>query len=396
MTEAKRRKTPVRGVPLDPEVSRLINEKFDQLDLDAAVADLECCIDHDCGADHRRVDARSQLKIARVDPNHRFQPYWHQYFRTWVGLRGGVDASAPAPTGDAATQPPAPPAEASDSPGETGGIVHVVDGIIWTLPTLTKAGAEQARIRLTDLAVALGYSDKKDLKELAARHAQEISDFGETGTVRVSVRQGFTSREFDEPTYNPEQAAYLALSSETKQGRACRVRILKAYKELLARFEQTVTAQPQFALLERTLEALAANQHQTNLLLKTLLERRQSASRARLGGAAQQSIPLHAKASGRVSEKRRNLDSQVTAAACIPPGATAEERERLCREKWHELYHALQMLGINAQLGVVQGVADGDPLETKIDWLERNNYLEEAIAVARRIWRSKPAVRAVR
>jgi hypothetical protein len=38
-----------------------------------------------------------------------------------------------------------------------------------------------------------------------------------------------------------EQATYLALASETPQGRASRVGIIKAYKELLAQFERVVT-----------------------------------------------------------------------------------------------------------------------------------------------------------
>jgi hypothetical protein len=99
-------------------------------------------------------------------------------------------------------------------------------------------------VTLTDLASALGYSDKQRLKELAGRHASELAEFGDTLTVSVSVKKGFATRVYEEPTFNPDQAAYLALSSETEQGRACRVRILKAYKSLVAMFEQVMAAAP--------------------------------------------------------------------------------------------------------------------------------------------------------
>jgi hypothetical protein len=146
-----------------------------------------------------------------------------------------------------AREPKAEPVEVFAETGRTAaaetGIVRVVDGIPFTLPALTCDGAEQARIRLTDLAQSLEYKDKdkdKDgLKKLAVRNQAELAEFGTIDT--VSVVSGF-GRVTEEPTFNPDQAAYLALSSETATGRACRVRILKAYKSLVAMFEQIVAA----------------------------------------------------------------------------------------------------------------------------------------------------------
>ena len=119
------------------------------------------------------------------------------------------------------------------------GIVRVVDGIPFTLPTLTAQGAEQARVRLTDLAEALGYKDKDGLKKLAARNASELADFGTADT--VSVVSGF-GRVTQEPTFNPDQCIVLGLASKTEVGSKMRVRMLKAYKTLLAMFEQVVTS----------------------------------------------------------------------------------------------------------------------------------------------------------
>jgi hypothetical protein len=55
------------------------------------------------------------------------------------------------------------------------------------------------------------------LKRLAERHAPELAEFGVSATVAVSIEGGKGSvRYVQEPTYNADQAAYLALSRPTR------------------------------------------------------------------------------------------------------------------------------------------------------------------------------------
>lgn len=115
-------------------------------------------------------------------------------------------------------------------------ITRVVEGFEFVLPVESAQGAELARVTLTHLAEKLGYVEKARLKDLANRHAAELSEFGDTTTVVVSVKCGLFDRNVEEPTFNVEQAAYLALSSETPVGRASRVAIIKAHKALLEAF----------------------------------------------------------------------------------------------------------------------------------------------------------------
>lgn len=123
-------------------------------------------------------------------------------------------------------------------------IVRVVDGFEFQLAAETKEAAEVARVTLTHLAAQLGYSDKSKLKQLAERHASELAEFGVAATVAVTVPGRF-GQTIQEATYNSDQAAYLALSSETSVGRACRVRILKAFKALMAEFERPLSTAEQ-------------------------------------------------------------------------------------------------------------------------------------------------------
>lgn len=113
-------------------------------------------------------------------------------------------------------------------------IVKVVDGISWQLEALTPEAAEQARVSLTDLASALGYHDRGAFRELAHRHRGNLKEFGEVRTVSLSVVGSHVPRTIQEPMYTADQAAYLALSCDTSVGRACRVRIIQAYKALQA------------------------------------------------------------------------------------------------------------------------------------------------------------------
>jgi hypothetical protein len=242
---AKRRKPPVRGEKLDPRIVRWVQDRIKAVGLDEASVEFNNCILTKCKADPNSVYARGQLKVLLANPNHRFQAYWHTYFGVWSGALGNV---VEVPTMDPMEAPENEPRsgvhEAAEPEQHESGIVRVVDGIAWTLPALTKDGAEQARITLTELARSLGYSDKNDLKALAKKYTEELSSFGDSRSVRVSVKCGIFDKWLKEPTYNPDQAAYLALSSETEQGRACRVRILKAYKALLSMFEQVVKQTP--------------------------------------------------------------------------------------------------------------------------------------------------------
>lgn len=270
------------------------------------------------------------------------------------------------------------------------GIVRVVDGIPFTLPALDRSGAEAARVTLTDLAKALGYSDRQRLKELAARHVQELAEFGETFTVSVSVRQGFTTRQIDEPTYSPDQAAYLALSSETEQGRACRVRILKAYKALLAMFEQVVNQPPAFdvnaiagvigaavvgamaPLLERLLGPKPAPQNDPAPPVATTQAPRR----------AQEPKPTRQERFRFPVNRRMGLVKKIKAQ--IP--ADVEDYSKTIRTLWHGLYAEMERHGVS----VLASVADYQLLHGEqidyLDWIEQNGHLELAIRCAFALW----------
>jgi len=102
---------------------------------------------------------------------------------------------------------------------KTSTIIQTVDGFDWTLPERTRSGAEQAGITLVHLAAKLGYANKKDLKALAERHSKELNDFGSLRTVRVYASDGLNREHpIDVLVFNPDQAAYLALSSPHSKG----------------------------------------------------------------------------------------------------------------------------------------------------------------------------------
>lgn len=122
-------------------------------------------------------------------------------------------------------------------------IVREVDGIKFHLPELSKAGAEQARVTLTDLAMVLGYSRKQDLNRLMERNVSELAEFGEIGTVPISVQRGSAVFSQQEPTFNVDQCIVLGMASQTQVGRKMRVTMLKAYRALLAEFERVVEQQ---------------------------------------------------------------------------------------------------------------------------------------------------------
>jgi hypothetical protein len=148
-------------------------------------------------------------------------------------------------------------------------ISKVIDGLEFVLPVDSAQGAELARITLTELSKKLGYLDKDTLRQLAGRHSQEIAEFGETFTVKVSIKRGPVTCEIDEPTYNVEQAAYLALSSETSVGRASRVAIIKAHRALMDAYKApaTVSLAQQSLIAAQALVAIeqAQQEHERRL-----------------------------------------------------------------------------------------------------------------------------------
>ncbi len=307
---ATQQKRPVRhGEPLGPELRKWLTNHMVGADVDnpqtltVYVTELNEAI-RKCQIDPSDVGAREQIRVFLRKPMHSFSPPWRLYFGVWAGFINPVvrvpviesveDAVSEEPdsgvfeSSEQATveHQPRPP-----SSEETGIVRRVeVDGIVvpWILPTLTREGAERARVSLTDAAVLLGYPDKDTLRQLAGRHSQEIAEFGETFTVKVSVRQGFTNRIFDEPAYNFDQFVLLGLSSKTETGMRIRVWLLKSFNKLLAGFEQ-ISKREQPSLIERTLVMLAANQNTTNMLLSSLLGKRRSARRA--PPSEQQTIP---------------------------------------------------------------------------------------------------------
>lgn len=195
--------------------------------------------------------ARTALATVLVDANHEFLPGTRVAIETVVAKRWPkyqeLYEKESAPPGARSPVPTEIPVDTSAPVISADGmqIVRVGDhyegltaGLTWDIRDLTSQAVEESRVTLTQLAEKLGYVDKARLKELAHRHAQEISEFGDTPTVVVPVKAGFTTRQVEELTFNPDQAAYLALSSETPQGRAYRVRIVKGIKALAKLVEQ--------------------------------------------------------------------------------------------------------------------------------------------------------------
>lgn len=287
-----------------------------------------------------------------------------------------------APTRD---DPHPDPVAFDDVPSPGTGIVRVVEGIPFTLPTLSRDGAEMARITLTDLAEALGYSDKQRLKELAGRHSREIAEFGVTLTVSVTRKVGVAVRKWEEPTYNPEQAAYLALSSETEQGRACRVRILKAYKALLALFEQAIAAPLAPPAIDyqalASVVATTVSVAMAPLFAQLAGKGRSKVAKVRDQDPAQHPLPFQR------SKRSLALEELVKAAARRSVDGTTEFGELVSR-KWHELYQAM-LPQVDVQFGAAEmGLQERRDI-TKIEWLERSGNLETSIETALKLWGSR-------
>lgn len=273
------------------------------------------------------------------------------------------------------------------------GVVQVVDDIAWTLPALTRAGAEQARIRLTDLANALGYSDKQSLLRLAERNASQMSELGETATVAVSVRQGFTSREVQEPTYNPDQAAYLALSSETEKGRACRVRILKAYKALVAMFEQIVQAptevQTRDPVLLQLLTQIAQSQNTMTALMASMQS--QQTKRRKIDLSHEQveidyeDDPVLAKATD-----RKVLQAMIKRLAGVNPAMPEVEYGARMSVAYRMIQDELLNCGHDMREEQADAQSHGKRVNS-LDWFEQKGVVRLAMQIVERLTAAKKA-----
>lgn len=182
-------------------------------------------------------------------------------------------------------------------------ISKVVDGLEFVLPVDSAVGAEQARITLTELSKKLGYSEKARLKDLAIRHASELSEFGDATTVVVSVKCGLFDKLIEEPTYNVEQAAYLALSSETPVGRASRVAIIRAHRALMDAYRQ-----PAITMTQAELIAASAN-------LLVSIERSQAEHERRLAEQANEIVAIKST----IESDKRESALALEAVAALPP-----------------------------------------------------------------------------
>lgn len=266
-------------------------------------------------------------------------------------------------------------------------IVKVVDGIKFTLTEESAAGAEQARVTLTDLAEALGYERKSTLGELADRHRENLNEFDTIRT--VSIVSGF-GRVTEEPTYNVDQAAYLALSSETAVGRACRVRIIKAYKALLAEYAKLVMPKPMSALDLLEAQCRALRDIESRQLEQEKVQASHADQLATITDAVSELLTSDA--------ERRDLEEnaivelkQLPASSVCAPGKTLRALINECvrqyatrngggksyREAWNKLYSELfYRCSFNAKVRAKNSGKD------KLDEVENAGLLEQLYAIA--------------
>lgn len=268
-------------------------------------------------------------------------------------------------------------------------IVKVVDGIKFTLTEESAAGAEQARVTLTDLAEALGYADKHGLKQLADRNRELVNEFGVVHTVSVTVPGRF-GQVVEEPTYNPDQAAYLALSSETAVGRACRVRIIKAYKALLAEYAKLVMPKPMSALDLLEAQCRALRDIESRQLEQEKVQASHADQLATITDAVSELLTS--------DSERRELEEnaivelkQLPASSVCAPGKTLRALINECvrqyatrngggksyREAWNKLYSELfYRCSFNAKVRAKNSGKD------KLDEVENAGLLEQLYAIA--------------
>jgi hypothetical protein len=230
--------------------------------------------------------------------------------------------------------------EQSLSSGRGSPIVREVDGIVFSLPSATRQGAEQARVSLSDLARYLGYANKQSLERLADRNAAELAEVGEIATVAISVQRGAVTYQALEPAYNPDQCILLGLASQTEIGRAIRVRILKACKALLAEFEQRP--------LTPIRQLLAIVQAQADIEERQLEQERRAADAQRRISTLESSEAKRQQAENNAFESLRALPPptvgcpdkslRATINECVRSYAISHGGGAAFREAWRKLY----------------------------------------------------------
>lgn len=278
-----------KGERLGEKVIEIIIGKLDR-DYDATVTELKSEVRR-LGGDTHHLDCRAILnKLYRQREKARFQDYWRNYFECLAGVR---QVRTPIVT-EAQLEPRLEPTRSQSLLSEETGIIRVVDGFQFRLPSLTLEGAIAATVSLSHLAERLGYSDKCQLKDLAKRHASNLAEFGETLTARVSWPMPNGGLKWvDEPMYNEGQAGYLMTESGTAEASRQKVKFIKAAIELRRQIAsgQVVAAQSPSALDYRELASvvgMAVAAAMTPIVAQ--LRPRQRAPRSRIVDA-RQNIP---------------------------------------------------------------------------------------------------------
>jgi len=286
----------------------------------------------------------------------------------------------------------------SGSVHETG-IVRVVDGIPFTLPALSRDGAEQARVTLTDLAGFLGYKSKQDLERLAERNDADLRHYGVIGTAPITVRRGPVEFKSDEPAYNPDQCILLGLASQTDVGRSIRVRMLDAYKSLLSMFEQSVNQPPAFDL--GTIAAVVGAAVSTAMAstLGPMMERLLGAAKPEPQNdptppaAARQAQPSRQQEQKRQERFRFPVNRRMGLVKKIKAqiSADVDDYSKAIRRLWHELYAEMEKSGVRVLVDVADyQLLHGEQIDY-LDWIEQNGHLELAIRCAFALWPERKA-----
>lgn len=290
-------------------------------------------------------------------------------------------------------------------------VIRTIEGIIFRLPSATKEGAEEACVMLADLACSLGYTNKRSLKDLSDRHIKELNDFGVVRTMLTTV-EGRFGQVLEEPIFNPDQAAYLALASDTPQGRTCKVRILKAYKALLIEFEKTVSHVDELDLLEHQSQMLINSIHQLQAVRAEAKRAQEGAEEAnKLASEALERTKALEKTRAHEEYERELLREELEQL----PSSEHElryftDRERLNqyvvyyagvnniphKKIWDDLYELVdKYLHINIEARTARLSRELGRQVRKIDWLESNDKCGEALAIAERHFPKSRGVRVI-
>lgn len=196
-----------------------------------------------------------------------------------------------------------------DGPVSETGIVQWVGEFEFRLPSLSRQGADDARVTLTHLAEKLGYSDKAQLKELAKRHVSNLSKFGGTLAVKVPIKAGNAPvRWHDEPLFNEGQAIYLMTESGTVRASDLKADFILAVLKLKGMFERIVKEAPPvdsrdgliLTILERNERAQERRDERMLAAISSLVRPTRTTRARREPDPAQQSIPQTEPTPGKV------------------------------------------------------------------------------------------------